>query len=45
MDTAFKILSIYNTPYISTAMKAAPMSRIDDGCNDIALMTADKSRI
>ena len=25
-------------------MQAAPMSRIDDGCNDIAFMTSNKSR-
>lgn len=41
----FKLLSILNCPYISTDIKTAPLSRIDDGTNDITLITSEKSRL
>lgn len=34
-----------NAPWLAQAMHAAPMSRIDDGTNDIHVMTMDKSRL
>lgn len=44
INTSFKIMSIYNTPWISDGFNPAPLSDLDDGTNDICFMTADKSR-
>ena len=35
---SFKFLSIYNCPWIGSTFNAAPLSKIDDGTNDIMLM-------
>jgi sphingosine kinase len=40
----FKFLSIYNCPWIGTTFHAAPLSKVDDGTNDIMLMDSNKSR-
>ena len=44
-DAVFKHLTIHNTPWISTEMNMAPVSKINDGLNDITAVEADKSRI
>ena len=44
IDDNFKHLCIFNTPWIGSSMNMAPMSKIDDGTNDITLMNMDKSR-
>ena len=37
----FKVMCIYNAPWIAQAMNAAPLSKIDDGTNDITFMTQE----
>ena len=44
MDTDFKLFNVYNAPWIGTTFRAAPLSKVDDGTNDIVLQTGDKSR-
>jgi sphingosine kinase len=43
-DDNFKHLCIFNTPWIGSSYNHAPMSKLDDGTNDIVYMTMDKSR-
>jgi sphingosine kinase len=45
LNDEFKFLCILNTPFISQTIFSAPMSKIDDGTNDITMVTTDKSRI
>jgi sphingosine kinase len=44
-DETYKIVSVFNTPYSGQELNTAPLSKIDDGMNDITIMTGDKSRI
>ena len=44
LDDNFKHLVVLNTPWIGSYMNYAPMSKLDDGTNDIVYMTMDKSR-
>ena len=45
MATNFKIMCVYNAPWIAQKFNAAPLSTIDDGANDITIMTQDQSRL
>lgn len=37
-------MCVYNAPWISNHFNPAPMSKIDDGFNDITFQTAERSR-
>ena len=39
-DESFQHVIIMNTPFIGKAMNVAPLSKIDDGMNDVILQTS-----
>ena len=38
IEDDFKYLNIYNVPWITQTVNAAPIQKLDDGTNDITLM-------
>ncbi len=44
LENSFKHLIINNCSWCSFSINITPLSRLDDGTNDIILMTSDKSR-
>lgn len=43
-EVGYKVFNVLNTPWIGEGMHLMPLSKIDDGMNDIMVQTMDKSR-